>query len=108
MRGKCKEYSLTLAKECYWLRPVRGFYYCWVWDKKEQHWWNETDSGEIIDLTVSQFPSGKMGQYQEYLGEIECCECGKVVPEVEARIEGSYATCSTLCMMRLVGLARYV
>ena len=50
------------------------------------------------------FQSQGIGEYEEYNGLVECAECGKVMREVDADIEGNYAFCSYRCHMRFVGL----
>jgi endogenous inhibitor of DNA gyrase (YacG/DUF329 family) len=42
--------------------------------------------------------------YEPFSGNILCEECGKIVPEEEAIIAGSYAVCSNRCALNLVGL----
>lgn len=102
-RGKCKEYVDALIVERPELRAVRGHYHCPIWGK-QAHWWAEDEHGNVIDPTVKQFPSGGMGEYVEFDGFIECAECGKMVPEEQASIDGNYAFCSNTCYGRFVGV----
>ncbi len=84
--GKCKEYVDFIAERINGLQKVRGFYHCPIWGKR-QHWWLEDSCGNILDPTVSQFPSGGMGEYEEYDYEIHktpigrCINCGELVFE---------------------------
>lgn len=103
-RGKCKEYSEALVAEDSSLTLVRGYYHCPMWGKQE-HWWCKKPDGTIVDPTVDQFPtSGIAAEYEEFDGMCECAECGKRIPEEEARFDSRYAFCSTACNMRFVGL----
>lgn len=109
-RGKCKEYCQELAITNPSLEIVRGYFYEPFWREKEPHWWCKTPEGDIIDPTVKQFPSWQLALitpeffYEEFDGMCECAECGKVIPEEEARFDSRYAFCSTKCNMRFVGL----
>ena len=109
-RGKCYEMSLALTEVDHELTLVRGYYHCPLWNKREPHWWCKYPDGRIVDPTVKQFPSWQLAQhdpssfYEEFDGNIECAECGKIVKEEDARIDGNYAFCSTACNMRFVGL----
>jgi len=70
------------------LQLIRG-YIIDIWDKKRTHWWLKTESGEIIDPTVSQFDNlltfGSL-VYEEYnefihgpLATGKCMNCGECV-----------------------------
>ena len=103
-RGKCKEYCDQAIIDDPTLTLVRGFYHCPLWGKQD-HWWTKKPDGTIYDPTVKQFPTGGSGaEYEEFNGMCECAECGKQIPEDEARIEGRYAFCDSYCNMRFVGL----
>lgn len=102
-RGKCKEMVDAAVAAEPSLRAVRGHYHCPIWGPQE-HWWTEDSKGHIIDPSAKQFPSKGIGKYVEFDGFIPCAECGKVVSEEDARINGRYAFCSTQCNMRFVGL----
>lgn len=108
-RGKCREYSEQLCTEDDELRLVRGYYHCPMWGKQD-HWWCEYPDGRVVDPTVKQFPTWKMASenpelfYEEFDGMCECAECGTKIKEEDARIEGRYTFCSTVCNMRFVGL----
>lgn len=102
-RGKC----LVMSKEAVKLDPslklVRGYYYCPIWNKKEQHWWTVKTDGEIYDPTRKQFASKGVGEYTEFDGNIECDHCNKKVTEEKAIIEGRYCYCSMLCHGKFIG-----
>ena len=89
-----KDHTLTL---------VRGYYYCPIWGK-QGHWWVKKPDGTIIDPTKLQFPSKGIGEYVEFVGIIECSNCGKSMMEEDANIQGRYAFCSDECHMRFVGV----
>jgi len=102
-RGKCKELAEADIAANPLLTLVRGHYDCPIWGK-QPHWWCVDQNGKIIDSTVKQFPSGGIGEYIPFDGNIECAECGKIVPEEESHINGYYGFCSCACAMRFVGL----
>lgn len=84
-QGKCQEY-VERMKEAFPNLTVRaGFYYDAVWGAR-QHWWLETDSGEIVDPTAIQFPGGAGADPSHY----------EFVPE-EDRPIGVCANCGELC-----------
>lgn len=103
-RGKCKEYCEKLCLEDSTLKMVRGFYFCPIWNRDQQHWWCVNEQNEIIDPTCKQFPSNGHGIYTEFNGIVTCVECGKEVPEEEATFASSYALCSYRCYGKLVGI----
>lgn len=104
-RGKCKEFSQKLAIENPDLILVRGYYYCPISNKDEQHWWCKNKlTGEIIDPTSKQFLSKGFGDYREFDGNINCCECNKKIKEDEAQNAGKYPVCSYECYGKLVGV----
>ena len=102
-RGKCKEFVDEAVELDPSLKAVRGYYHCPLWGK-QQHWWCVRGDGSIYDPTVKQFPSGGIGEYEEFNGIITCAECGKEVREEMATFDGRYGFCSTACNMRFVGL----
>lgn len=102
-RGKCKEFSIKLIEEDPSLRLVRGYYFCPYWGKQE-HWWCKKEDGTIVDATKDQFPSKGNGSYEEYIGIIECSECGVSMKEEEASFDGRFAFCSYKCHGRFVGV----
>ena len=104
MRGKCKELSEEAVKKDPSLRLVRGFYYCPIWNKEEQHWWTEKMDGTIYDPTASQYPSNGHGTYRKYDGTMICEQCGTIIEEKDIIWQGRFATCSRNCALRLVGL----
>ena len=102
-RGKCKEYVDKALEEDPTLKAVRGHYYCPMWGK-QAHWWCVKQDGTIYDPTVDQFPNPHVGEYIPFDGIMSCDECGKIIKEEEADIDGNYAFCSLSCHMRFVGL----
>ena len=102
-RGKCKEYVDKALEEDSMLKAVRGHYYCPMWGK-QAHWWCVKQDGTIYDPTVDQFPNPHVGEYIPFDGIMSCDECGKIIKEEEADIDGNYAFCSLSCHMRFVGL----
>lgn len=103
-RGKCKEYSEYLACHVPELRLVRGYYTCAITGVKEEHWWCETEEGEIIDPTKYQFPSCGIGEYEEFNGFFPCEQCGRTIREGEGINIDHYIVCSHKCALNLVGL----
>ena len=102
-RGKCKEFCEEAIRHDPSLKMVRGYYFCPIWNSDEPHWWCVKLDGTIYDPTVKQFPSAGMGIYTEFDGNCECANCGKIIPESNARFDSRYAFCSTQCNMRFVG-----
>jgi|GEM_PF-2387843 len=102
-RGKCKEMVDSACESDPTLTPVRGHYICPIWGK-QQHWWTVRADGAIYDPSCKQFPSKGFGDYVPFNGSYECSECGKIVKESEADIDGRYVFCSTKCHMKFVGL----
>lgn len=103
-RGKCKELSEAEVARDPSLRLVRGHYFCPLWNREEPHWWCVRPDGAIVDPSARQFPSKGTGIYTEFNGMVSCAQCGKEVPEEEARFDSRYAFCSSRCNMRFVGL----
>lgn len=54
--GNCKEYCDAVKAQFPELILVRGHFRDLLWGERE-HWWLKTESGEIIDPTVNQFPA---------------------------------------------------
>jgi hypothetical protein len=102
-RGKCKEMVDEAVKNDPSLTAVRGHYICPFWGE-QAHWWTVKIDGTIYDPTCKQFPSKGIGEYIPFDGTIACAECGTLVREEEADIDGRYAFCSLKCHMRFVGL----
>lgn len=100
-RGKCKEMSEQLVAQDPTLTLVRGWYHCYQWGK-QAHWWCKTATGEIVDPTKLQFPSGGLGEYEEFSGMVECEQCGRQVSEEDAKFYGRYAFCSESCLVACV------
>lgn len=106
LRGKCKEMAEEVVKNNPGYRLVRGYYHEPLWGKKErqQHWWAETQDGEIVDPTKDQFPTGGNPLfYEEFTGILLCDNCGKEITEEEAIFEGNghYALCSQECCIAM-------
>ena len=78
--AKCAEITLAMQNEFPELIRVRGHYWCPLWGTRA-HWWLKTSSGEIVDPTVSQFPTkGFAAEYEEWnedgpevTGKCLCC-----------------------------------
>ena len=102
--GKCQAMSEAAAAADPTLRVVRGWYDCPLWGRRG-HWWNVRADGSILDLTVTQFPtSGAGAEYIEYVGLVDCEQCGKIdIPEADACIDGHHTFCSSTCYGRFVG-----
>lgn len=104
-RGKCKEACEALLSVMPELRLVRGHYFEPIWNRDEPHWWLVDELGNITDPTRHQFPSKGIAEfYTEFDGNVECSQCGKIVPEEEASFESNYCFCSHLCHGRFVGV----
>lgn len=103
-RGKCKEFCEEAVSKDPTLTLVRGHYYCPIWNSNEPHWWTERDDGTIYDPTKDQFPSAGLGSYVKFTGVVECAQCGKLVFEEDARVDGNYAFCSYECHGRFIGI----
>lgn len=103
-RGKCKKLSEAACRKDPTLTIKRGWYYCPIINKDEEHWWTVREDGSIYDPSRKQFPSKGYGYYTEYEGFVECAECGKQIPENEIIHMSRYYVCSDRCAMNLVGL----
>jgi len=104
-RGKCKEIINENIISDPSLRAARGWYHCPIWGK-QGHWWCVRKDGSIYDPSTQQFPSGGIGEYEEFNGIVTCDECGKQILENDAIIDGNghYGFCSTKCITHFVGL----
>src|SRR6185436_18519915 len=102
-RGKCKEFSEAAIAADPSLTLVRGHYHCPFWGE-QAHWWTKRMDGTIFDPTKDQFPSKGHGEYVEFDGTIPCSNCGKVMKEEDADIDGRYAFCSYQCHGQFVGV----
>lgn len=106
-RGKCKELA---EKECHknnTLILIKGWYYCPIWNVKEQHWWCIDKDKNIIDPSKYQYPSKGQGIYEEYKGIVSCSECNKQIIEKDIDtnlISGKYIFCTSNCYMKFVGI----
>jgi hypothetical protein len=108
-RGKCLEMSQALVSADKDLTLVRGHYLDDFWGP-QPHWWcKRISTGEIVDPTVRQFPTGRSGisqedRYEMFDGWIECEECGKRVQEENAYLDEHHVFCSSHCFGVHVGL----
>jgi hypothetical protein len=79
--GQCENWCREMQETFPELKLQRGYYICPFWGKRE-HWWLIGPDNEIIDPTVSQFPSkGLFGEYENWIeGTKEptgrCLNCG--------------------------------
>lgn len=79
--GRCADVTAEMVKDFPELVRVRGWYVCPMTGERP-HWWCMTADEEVVDPTVSQFPTA--GQFAEYrmiaAGEPvpvgKCMECG--------------------------------
>jgi hypothetical protein len=102
--GRCHELAQAEVQRDPNLHLVRGYYHCPYWGRRA-HWWCEKPDGTIVDPSVRQFPTaGFAAYYEEFDGNVECANCGKVVKEEEASFESNYAFCSHQCHGRFVGV----
>ena len=103
-RGKCKQLCDAAIEQDLSLTLVRGHYFCPIWNTEEQHWWTVKTDGSIYDPSARQFPSKGHGIYTPFNGIVVCDQCGKEIPEEEARFESRYAFCSYMCHGNFVGV----
>jgi len=103
-RGKCKEMAEAAVKADATLTLVRGWYWCPITNRKEQHWWCKRPDGSILDPTAKQFASKGQGEYEDFDGYFECEHCGDSVHEDYVIPCGNYQVCSVACAKRLLGL----
>jgi len=105
-RGRCRELcALAIATDPS-LRLVRGHYWEGLWpsDPEQPHWWCVKPDGTIVDPSARQFPSNGAGEYVEFTGFLPCAQCGTVVHENDAVINGNYGFCTTRCACEYVGI----
>ena len=103
-RGKCREMVEDLCSENPELTPVRGHYYCPIWNSEEAHWWAVDKNGKIHDPSSRQFPSNGLGIYTPFDGMCTCSNCGKSIREEDGHFDSNYVFCSNLCHGRFVGV----
>ena len=103
-RGQCKPLCDQAIKDDPTLTLVRGYYFCPIWNVREQHWWTKRTDGSIYDPSALQYPSAGAGFYEEFNGCLECDNCGKTIKESEARFDSRFAFCSYECHGRFVGV----
>lgn len=63
--GGCAEITLAMQSAFPELHRVRGHYDDAIWGLRD-HWWLETQDGEIVDPTAMQFPTKGSGEYIEW------------------------------------------
>lgn len=102
-RGQCKAMSEAACKADPTLTLVRGHYFCPHWGE-QAHWWTMRPDGSIFDPTARQFQSNGAGTYVPFDGTVKCSNCGKLIKEEDADIEGRYAFCSYECHGVFVGV----
>lgn len=104
-RGKCKEFSKRLVKHDLSLKLVKGFYFCPILNREEQHWWCKDKNDRIIDPTKKQFPSKGNGTYREFEGYFNCSNCNNkvYVNSKNTIIEGRHSYCNDDCYKEYVG-----
>ena len=101
-RGKCKEYSEAAVAADPTLRIERGWYFCPIWGRDEEHWWCVRQDGTIFDPTREQFPSAGRGTYEPFNGRYPCRECGESITLEAAEKNDGF--CSNSCYGRHVGI----
>lgn len=105
LRGKCLPTSEEAVDKDPTLRLVRGWYFCPIANREEEHWWTERFDGTVFDPTAVQFPSNGSGVYTEFTGSFACDECGKYFVEADGYDTGNgLHCCSSECFGRMVGL----
>jgi hypothetical protein len=103
-RGQCRTLSEAAIAEDPTLVPVRGWYFCPIWNVEEQHWWTKRPDGSIYDPSARQFPSAGAGDYREFTGTFICDECGQEFTEETGYPTGnSWLICSSDCFGAVVG-----
>ena len=103
--GKCRSACEEMLKAFPELHEVRGHVYC-AWGKRG-HIWLETDAGEKVDPTVSQFSSAV--EYESWKpGDAvcvgKCMNCGdEIWREVDNLSEDHsyYGLCSPECEIEM-------
>ena len=103
--GKCREACKEMVKAFPELKEIRGHVHC-QWGKRA-HLWLETDCGEIIDPTASQFPS--IYQYEVWkpgdrVRVGKCMNCGEEIWRAVDNLDEDhsyYGPCSEECFRDL-------
>ena len=83
LTGRCREVCEVMLRVRPELSLVRGHYHCPIWGRRE-HWWLKAEDSSIVDPTASQFPSGGLGEYEEWDESrpeptAKCLNCGDYV-----------------------------
>lgn len=96
--GQCENWCDEMRKVFPELKKVRGFYHCLSWGKRE-HWWLIDTNGNIVDPTISQFPTlnGHYEPWKEGTPEptSRCLNCGELC-------YNNADTCSQACRVELL------
>jgi hypothetical protein len=87
LKARCGPIVREMVKEFPELKACPGHYICPV-SGQHEHWWCETEDGEIVDPTYSQFVSQGFGEYEPWPeGEPipigKCFNCGGLVYTAE-------------------------
>lgn len=64
--GRCANVTKTMLEAFPELTRVRGQFMCLVWGPRN-HWWLVDPDGDIIDPTVTQFPSASLAAPSAYV-----------------------------------------
>lgn len=105
LRGTCRAAAETAVRHDPTLRLARGWYHCPLWGP-QAHWWAVRPNGRIVDPTAAQFPSGGLGEYEEFTGMAPCVHCGRPTAEDAGIIfgNGHYLACSSRCHGIFIGV----
>jgi hypothetical protein len=95
--GTCAEHTQAMAQRFPELTRVRGHYLCLIWGKRE-HWWLVCQDGSIVDPTVAQFPSGRLGTY--ILWDENKKEPTGMCPNCAEYCYDGMSSCSTQCELQ--------
>lgn len=102
LKGTCREAVEELVKKDPTLTAVGGWYIDAAWGPQE-HWWATTPTGQIVDPTVEQFPTGhipSLRQYEPFDGFGHCEGCG-----IRFRADlGAEPICCGACYGSMVGV----
>ena len=100
--GQCYDATYFMVKDFPELKRIHGYYHSPIWGTR-QHWWLQTDDGEIIDPTQHQFPGVNLLDVpnKEIYRDVtedempigKCMNCGELI------FKGGYSSniCSELC-----------
>lgn len=99
LRGMCGSATARMAREFPELRRVPGTIYFAAGNS--EHWWCETEAGEVVDPTASQF-AGILSYSPWRPGDEvcvgKCMNCGEHIYDNPATLEGNRRSiCSPEC-----------